>query len=79
MFCIWAQELLGYHFTIVHRSNNIMVDVYALNRRFGHLSSHNIAIAILLRYQERAKLPRAYATKLTNLGNANITETDNPS
>ena len=34
MVCRWAQEILGYHFTIVHLSNNIMVDVDALTWRF---------------------------------------------
>ena len=32
----WAQELLGYHFTVVHRSNRMMVDVDALSRRYDH-------------------------------------------
>ena len=80
MVCRWEQELLGYHFTIVHISNNMMVDVDALTWRFGHLISHNIAIADLLSSRERAKRPHVYATtKFINLGNVKITETDNHS
>ena len=45
MVCCWAQELLGYRFTIFHRSKNIMVDVYSFTRRFGNLISHHISIA----------------------------------
>ena len=48
MFCLCDQEILGYHFTIVHRINKMMVNVYAITRRFGHLISHHIAIAALL-------------------------------
>jgi hypothetical protein len=31
----WAQELLGYHFTVLHCANKVMKDVDALNRRYG--------------------------------------------
>ena len=37
MVCRWAQELLGYHFTVLHRSKHMMRDVDALTRRFGPL------------------------------------------
>ena len=37
MIGYWAQELLGYHFTVVHRSSRMMVDVDALSRRYGPL------------------------------------------
>ena len=60
MVCQWAQELLGYHFTIVHRINKMMVNVDDLTWRFGHLISHHISIAPLLNYRDRAKRPRAY-------------------
>ena len=80
MVCRWVQELLGYHFTIVYRSNKIMVDVDALTWIFGHIISHNIFIPALLRSRDRSKCPRAYAaTEFSNLGNVNITKTDNPS
>ena len=80
MVCCCSQEILGYHFTIVHRSKNIMVDVDSLTRSFGHLVSHHIVIAALLSYRDRSMCPCAYeVTKFSNLGNVNITETDNPS
>ena len=79
MVCRWVQEILRYHLTIVHISNTMMVYVDALTWRFVHLISYNITIASLLRYQDRSKRPCAYAdTKLSNHGNAKITETDNP-
>ena len=79
MVCRWAQELLGYHLSIVHISNTMMVYVDALIRRFGHLISNHIYIAALLSSWDWYKHPRAYAaTKFSNLGNVDITQTDNP-
>jgi len=37
--CRLAQELFGYHFTVVHRPNRMMRDVDALNRMYGPLVS----------------------------------------
>ena len=80
MVCRWAQEHLGYLFTIVHRSNRIMVDVDAITWCLGHIISRHIAIADLLISYDRAKCPCAYAaTKFSNLGNVTIIETDKPS
>ena len=78
--CRLAQEPLSYNFTIVHRSNRIMVYVDAVTFNFVHTISHHIYITALLISHNRATRPRAYdATKFRNLGNINITETDNPS
>ena len=80
MLCRWAQELLGHQFTIVHRSNKMMVDADALTWSFGNLISNSIAISALLSPHDQFKRPRAYAaTKFSDLGNVKITETDNPS
>ena len=77
MVCRWLQELLGYPFTIIQRSNKMMVNLYALTRRFGHITSHHIAIFALLKSCDQSKRPRAYApTKFRNLSNVNIRETD---
>ena len=38
-----------------------MVDLDALNRRFGHLISRHIAIAAILSSRDQGKHPRAYA------------------
>ena len=79
VYC-WEQEILGYHFIIVHRSNKMMVDVDALNWQFGCLIIHHIAIAALFSYRNQYNRPRSYAnTQFSNLGNVKIIETDNPS
>ena len=44
----WAQELLGYHFTVVHRSNRMMVDVDALSRRVGPLIATHCIVGNIL-------------------------------
>ena len=80
MVCRWAQELLVYHFTIIHKSNNMMVYVDALTWIFGYLICHHIDIAALLRFRDQAKRPHAYAaTKFGNVDNVKVTETDNHS
>ena len=80
MVCCWEQELLGYHLTIVQKINNMMVEIDNLTRRFGHFISHHISIAALLRSYEMTNHPCAYAaTKLSELGNVKMIETDNPS
>ena len=44
----WAQELLGYHFTIVHRSYKMMLDGDTLSRRLGPQIALHCAIAYVL-------------------------------
>ena len=56
-----AQELLGYHVTIVHISNKMMVDIDALTWLFVHLISRHIYIAALLSSRDCPKRPRACA------------------
>ena len=78
MVCRWEQEILGHHFTIVHISNNMIVDIYAITQRFWHLISHHIDIDALLISHNCAKHPCAYdAIEFSDLGNIKITETDN--
>ena len=48
MVCFWAQELLGYYFSILHRSKSMMGDVDAISRRFGPLIAFHIRTALLL-------------------------------
>ena len=38
MISWWAQELLGYHFSVVHRPARMMVDVDSWSRRFRPLT-----------------------------------------
>ena len=56
----WAQELLGYHFTVVHRSNRMMVDVDALSRRYGPLIATHCSIAGVLHVRDIERRPEAY-------------------
>ena len=70
----------GCHFIIVSISNKMMVNVDALTHNCGHLISHHISTAALLSSRNQSKHPCAYATnEFSDLGNVNITETDNPS
>ena len=58
--CRWAQELLGYQFTVVHRSNRMMVDVDSPTRRFGPLTAYHCMIAGILQRRGESFLPTAY-------------------
>ena len=60
MICRWAQELLGYDFTCIHRCARMMADVDALTRRFGSLISTHCVIASVLSTQDRLCKPSAY-------------------
>jgi len=48
MISHWAQELLGCHFTVIHRPAKMMQDVDALTRRYGpHIAKHMMIAALL--------------------------------
>ena len=64
MVCRWAQELLGYHFTVLHRSKHMMRDVDALTRRFGPLVAQYMMIAAVLNDLDKIARPVAYASTL---------------
>ena len=59
----WAQELLGYHFTIIHRPATMMADVDALTRRFGKSLATYITIAVILENQSKQHRPAAYKSE----------------
>jgi len=42
MICRWAQELLGYDFTVIHRKASMMIDVDGLSRRFGNRITRHV-------------------------------------
>ena len=44
----WAQELLGYNFSVIHRPVQMMVDVDTLSRRYGILPSQHMQISSIL-------------------------------
>ena len=58
--CRWAQELLGYHFSCVHRSNRMMANVDSLTRRFGKPTAQYLAVAFLLHQNNKEARPSAY-------------------
>jgi len=56
----WAQELLGYHFTVIHRPACMMRDVNGLTRQFGPLITRHIMIASILAARDHLNRPSAY-------------------
>ena len=57
MILHWDQELLGYHFSIVHQRNKMMTDVNTLTKGFGILFAvlYNCFYFIQYRKQRRQK------------------------
>ena len=60
MISRWAQELLGYHFTVIHRPARMMRDVDAITRRFGPMIARHMIIALILSARDKATRPDAY-------------------
>jgi hypothetical protein len=56
----WAQELLGYHFAVIHRPARMMQDVDALSRRYSGLVHQYMTFAATLSSGDRARRPAAY-------------------
>ena len=56
----WAQELLGYNFTVIHRREKMMGDVDALTRRFEENFSVYLCVAKILRDKDELKFPDSY-------------------
>ena len=61
MVCRWAQELLGYQFTVVHRPNHIVVNIDALTRRYGPLIAMHCMVSTILHQRDIQHNPLAYA------------------
>lgn len=55
-----AQELLGYHFSCLHRCARMMIDVYDLTRRFGKVVVEHLCVAILMHEIDVMSCPDAY-------------------
>lgn len=62
--CRWAQELLGYHFSCIHRCNKMMIDVDSFTRRYGTSIATHCTIACHLSSSDRAKRPNSYDPSL---------------
>jgi hypothetical protein len=65
----WAQELLGYHFTIVHRPSRMMRDVDSLTRMYEPLVRQYITRAAELLASDRSDRPFAYSAVSFAIGN----------
>ena len=59
MICWWAQELLGYNFSIINHPARMMVDVAELSWKFGHTLAQYLCTAVLLHKVDVAKRPDA--------------------
>jgi hypothetical protein len=57
----WAQELLGYHFAVIHRPARMMQDVNALSRPSAPLVNQYSTYASLLVATDCSRRPAAYA------------------
>ena len=56
----WCQELLAYHFSCIHRSHLMMVDVDYLSRMHNDLVKSHVVLANMLLLADRAARPGAY-------------------
>ena len=56
----WVQELLGYNFKVLHRSNEMMVYVDDLTHRFGSLIARHLHIVAILHKRDKEMRPSAY-------------------
>ena len=60
----WAQELLGYHFSVVHRLQRMMRDVDSLNRFYGNPVETYDTIAQAFADDDKERRPAAYETSV---------------
>ena len=66
IICRWVQEFLGYHFSILHQLERMMIGVDVLSRRLGPIVAHNLCAPILFHKIGVDKRPLAYTRKLAN-------------
>ena len=56
----WAQELLGYTFSVVLRPNQMMCDVDSLSRWYGKLSGAHLCISNILHNRDKRHRSQVY-------------------
>ena len=66
----WAQELLGYHFTIIRQPARMMVDVNAILQWFINIITQHIYVAALLHNVDYKSRPLAYIDDFNSIPNA---------
>ena len=67
MICRWAQELLGYQFSVIHRNKRVMIDVDALTRRFGSIILSHCAIAEVLSLRDTERRHIVYSASMFHI------------
>ena len=70
MMCQWAQELLGYHFFILHQSARMMIDVDGLSPRFGAIIAQRLCVAALPHKYDVMKCLNTYLPDLSQVDGA---------
>ena len=60
MIYLWAQELLVYNLTVIHRKYRMMDNFDALTFRFEPLIAKHLATVDILRYGYQLYLPKSY-------------------
>ena len=55
----WAQELIGYQFSVIHRNAKMMKDVDSLNRFYEPEIAEFLKVAAILRRDDAKKRPDA--------------------
>ena len=61
MIKCWVQELLGYHFTVIHRKEKMMKDVNNLIRQFRPSYALQLSISFIFHQVDRINRPQAYS------------------
>ena len=56
----WAQELLGYNFSTVHRPNRMMCDVDTLSILYGNMILAHLYVSDILHDRDECHRPQAY-------------------
>ena len=76
MVARWAQELLSYHFSVIHRPAQMIMDVDGLTRRFDSLPSQYAHIASLLSTMDRQARPDVYTDSISGYSLASKVPSD---
>ena len=66
----WAQELLGYHFSVLHWSAHMMADIDALTCRSDNITAQCFKISTLSSHYDRARYPASYVGDLKSVPRA---------
>ena len=65
----WDQKLINYHFSVIHRSARMMVDVDALSGRYGSLPTQHMQIASIISLCDKEQRPVVYTNKFSTIEN----------